>query len=81
MNGPDHYREAERLAARAEEEYKDSQYGDPAPKWMLTLGLARLHADLARTAALVTTRAIGPVESWGGHSVETSGEWREATDE
>lgn len=78
MNGRDHYREAEyllKVAANTEQSMMSTEQQGAL------LAAAQAHAILALTAAAVATRAIGPVESWGGHVVETSGEWREATDE
>lgn len=51
MNGPEHYREAERLAALAEQEWGDSQAGDPCPRAVVTAQRAQVHATLALAAA------------------------------
>ena len=78
MNGPDHYREAEyllKVAANTEGSMMSTEQQGAL------LAAAQVQATLALTAAVVATRAVGPLETWGGHSVETSGEWREATGE
>jgi hypothetical protein len=60
MNGPDHYREAERLLAEA------TARGDFNPRAQWCLELAKLHTALAHVAATALT-------SDGGEWVEVAG--------
>jgi hypothetical protein len=48
MNGPDHYRVAEKLLAEAE---KDATLGEPMPRAAWSLELAKVHMGLAIAAA------------------------------
>lgn len=81
MSGPEHYRTAEILLANL----RDEVSGHPgAPlrtreQQAQMIAEAQVHATLALAAATVATRAFGPQEMWGGHSIETGPEWQEAT--
>lgn len=76
MNGPEHYREAERLL---------EMVGNGPPDWFqehgaATAAAAQAHATLALVAASVAPRALGPQEPWGGHTLDAlDQDWREAT--
>jgi hypothetical protein len=48
MNGPDHYRAAEKLLAEAE---ADASLGEPMPRSAWRIELAKVHMGLALTAA------------------------------
>lgn len=74
MNGPQHYREAERLLRRSEE--WDPQSAD------LLVKQAQVHATLAHAAAVIDAgNAVTWTSSSDGdwHEVENSGHWKEAT--
>lgn len=76
MNGPQHYAEAERLLDGPDvscEDYDELRRDN--------LAAAQVHATLALAAAMVEGRAIGPLESWGGHHIELldASPWREVT--
>lgn len=66
MNGPQHYKEAERLI-----DLSDDIYREDAP---LVIAQAQVHATLAQVAALIDA-ADSNVDrlQWAGH------EWMEAT--
>lgn len=90
MSGPEHYREAERLLDAVKETARTldalpalankSQVAlETAPVAANLLAQAQAHATLALVAATVATRAFGPQEPWGGHSIECDGEWQQVT--
>lgn len=67
MNGPDHYREAERLEKLAADQWGDSQAGDPCPQAIVTAQRAQVHATLALAAAQAETAyAVATRGSEGG---------------
>lgn len=53
MNGPDHYREAERLLEKAE------SHEEPASRALWCLELAKLHTALAQVAATALNSGQG----------------------
>ena len=59
MNGPDHYREAERYLGHAREARSDRDYESAAH----FRGMAHIHATLALAAASVNT--LGPAGDGG----------------
>lgn len=75
MNGPEHYREAERLLEIAAE---DANIGSEEERYSLTA--AQVHATLALAAATAASRAIGPQEQWGGRQIVTLDGWPEVTE-
>ena len=76
MTGPEHYREAERLANQANHfTYGDG--ADPVTGHALAAE-AQVHATLALTAATVATRGIGPEQGNGWREVSVDADtWRE----
>ena len=78
MNGPEHYREAERLLAEVRKGYEVGPTMSYQPE-SCALAEAQVHATLALAAATVATKAFGPQEMWGGHAIEAGPEWQEAT--
>lgn len=82
--GPEHYREAERLLTEAHNAAQRvlpvmAARADAAGVYANVMARAQVHATLALAAAVAANRAVGPLEQWGGHAVEVSGEWREVT--
>lgn len=69
MNGPEHYREAERLVDRAESGVRL----DPGDPWLL---LAQVHATLALAAAT----AYPAIKDYCGEEIRVDArEWAEVT--
>lgn len=55
MDGPSHYRAAERLIEKAERQFGDSRADEPNPIYLLTITEAQVHATLAHAAATIQT--------------------------
>jgi hypothetical protein len=61
MNGPDHYRAAEKFLAEAE---KDASLGEPIPRAAWSLKLATVHAALAQAAASALGQSRADELAW-----------------
>lgn len=72
MKGVEHYRTAEILLANLRDEMAGSP-GTPLrtrEQQTQMIAEAQAHATLALAAATVASRALGPVEAWGGQMFE-----------
>jgi len=79
MNGPQHYREAERLLALARDG-KETTFEGHNPEADRTIAEAHVHAMLAMTAAYAMCQPV-EVQGQGSHpSQEYYDEWVEAVE-
>lgn len=82
MNGPDHYREAERLLEHADHDVSENWPAQTGEHKADILAAAQVHATLAHAAAVIDAgNAVTWTSSSDGdwHEVENSGHWKEAT--
>lgn len=82
MNGPEHYREAERLLTQADSDVSENWPAQTGEHKADILAAAQVHATLAHAAAVIDAgNAVTWTSSSDGdwHEVENSGHWKEAT--